>query len=495
MKLYFADLPCYQNLTVDERSHKLYSPEHAFDLQKLPNETLRTDFAAFIIDRASSLYYLSLRSEQTHFHNLAKFLSEYYPEIQHITDIPLEELEKKMKMHLMKKGQNITCSYKKADRRGGYRRENPNISYLKTVYAYFLPNDDAGFNKENDIWRRETIPFSLRASPIGTETQINFSRIKQAQIKAEIKEAALYHLKRLAFRTVLQEVSAINFLSEFLYKNFPEIDSLKDFDRPLLEEYLSYTYLECGRRKDYRGELSSLKSVLNITGKLFSYDNLRGIFLKTDFQKHKRTIYKSYSDAELERLHAAYKLLDKQTARLLLIHEMLGLRISDTLTLKAEDVLLSDDPHIKIAQPKTNNSYQKKISPELAALLQASIEETRTAYGDTPYIFVAEKNPREPMKYSTLHYRLTTLIYTLDLRDDNGNLFTAGTHLFRHTYGKKLCDLLNDDATIAALLGHKSITSVAYYRQMSPKVLAKETKPVIDKRNEKIKQFKKGWME
>ena len=56
-------------------------------------------------------------------------------------------------------------------------------------------------------------------------------------------------------------------------------------------------------------------------------------------------------------------------------------------------------------------------------------------------------------------------------------------------------DLLNDDATIAALLGHKSISSVAYYRQMSPKVLAESTKPVIDARNEKIKKFKKGWME
>lgn len=495
MKLYFGDLPCYQNLTLDERTHKLYSPDHAFDLSKLPNETLRTDFAAFIFDRASSLYYLSLRSEQTHFHNLARFLSEYYPDLEHITDIPLEDLEKKMKMSLMKKGQNITYTQNKVTRKNGYRRENPNISYLKTAYAYFLPSEDAGFNKEADIWRLESIPFSLRASPIGTETQINFTKIRQDGIKTEIKEAALYHLKRLACRTVMQEVGAINNLSEFLFKNFPEIGSLKDFNRALLEEYLSYLYLECGRRKDYRGELSSLKSILNIAGKLFSYDNLRGIFLKSDFQKHKKAIYKSYSDAEIERLHAAYKLLDKQTARLLLIHEMLGLRISDTLTLRSEDVLLTDDPHIRIAQPKTGNSYLKKISPDLAALLEASIEETKVTYGDTPYIFVSDKNPSQPMKYTTLHYRLTSLICTLDLRDDNGNLFTAGTHLFRHTYGKKLCDLLNDDATIAALLGHKSISSVAYYRQMSPKVLAKETKPVIDARNEKIKQFKKGWME
>ena len=61
-------------------------------------------------------------------------------------------------------------------------------------------------------------------------------------------------------------------------------------------------------------------------------------------------------------------------------------------------------------------------------------------------------------------------------------------------YGKKLCDLLNDDATIAALLGHASLSSVSHYRQMSPQTLADKTKPVIDRRNDKINQFKKGWM-
>ena len=54
--------------------------------------------------------------------------------------------------------------------------------------------------------------------------------------------------------------------------------------------------------------------------------------------------------------------------------------------------------------------------------------------------------------------------------------------------------LLNDDATIATLLGHASLSSVSHYRQMSPQTLADKTKPVIDRRNDKINQFKKGWM-
>lgn len=45
--------------------------------------------------------------------------------------------------------------------------------------------------------------------------------------------------------------------------------------RELLEEYLSYLYLESKRKKEYRSELYHLKTVFNTIGRLFSYDNLR----------------------------------------------------------------------------------------------------------------------------------------------------------------------------------------------------------------------------
>ena len=55
MKLYFKDLPCYRNLTTDQRKHSLYAPKHAFDLSRLPPTDIRNDFAAFIFDRATKI--------------------------------------------------------------------------------------------------------------------------------------------------------------------------------------------------------------------------------------------------------------------------------------------------------------------------------------------------------------------------------------------------------------------------------------------------------
>lgn len=147
------------------------------------------------------------------------------------------------------------------------------------------------------------------------------------------------------------------------------------------------------------------------------------------------------------RLHEAYRFLDKQTARILLLHELLGLRISDTLTLKVTDIVMEPKPHLKILQQKTGNYLKKSINNDILLLLNASIKETYETYGEQEYIFVCDKDPKSPLPYKTVYYRLQVLINTHDLKDDHGNPLTAGTHIFRRTYGKKLCDLNLDDVT------------------------------------------------
>ncbi|MBP5607125.1 MAG: tyrosine-type recombinase/integrase [Lachnospiraceae bacterium] len=492
MKLYIKDLPYRRDLGVKEVSENHHLLEHAFNLDRLPNESLRCDFASFIFDRATGVAIGCLGSDQTLFHKVADFLSLYYQDIEHLTEVPLEDMIGKFKRYLMKNGYSLTII--KRHRGKELYETNPAILYLRKAYDYFTPGKDV-FIKERDVWRTKTLPFELRASPGFEDLPLNFSKIKQTEIKKQVKEAALYRLKYKRPKTVKNEICIMNHLSAFLATNFPDLTTLEHFDRSILEEYFAYIYLESDNRVGYSHELYSLKSMLNDIGKLFGYDNLRGIFIRSDFPHMRKSIYKSYSDAELARLHEGYKTLDKQIARLLLIHEMLGLRISDTTNLKKADVFLGDDPHIRIYQPKTDKTYVKKINDEIVSLLTASIDYDNEHYGECEYIFVSAKDPTRPISRAAVNSRLVDMIQRLDLRDDNGKLFTGSTHILRHTYGKRLCDMFNDDATIAALLGHSSLQCVSYYRQMSPDVLAETAKPVIDKRNEMIKKHKKGWME
>ena len=69
--------------------------------------------------------------------------------------------------------------------------------------------------------------------------------------------------------------------------------------------------------------------------------------------------------------------MDVQIARCLLIHQMLGTRISDTLTLRPDCLTRENGQDmIEIYQVKTKR-YKKPISKELAKLLQSSIEYTQ----------------------------------------------------------------------------------------------------------------------
>lgn len=489
MKLYFKDLPCWKN--VKNNNSRTYCPNWAFDLKRLPNESLRELFEKFILYRAHNISAGSLREEQSQFNKMADFLTQNYANIGSLLEIEEEELHKQADLWLLKTGRRRIYEKSRLDRCKKCIITNPIHGYISRAYEFFMP-PKSGFNKDLDIWQTNEMPIRLRESPIRNILTLNFSEIKQDEIKREVKEYILLTLSQHSLATARAELTAVKQLSWFLKSKYPEIQSLNHFKRIHWEEYLAFL-LDSNRKKDYRTELSHLKTVVVTVGKMFSYEN-GNVFLESDFPSRKNVIYKCYSDSELKRFHDSYKYLDKQTARLMIIHELLGLRINETLTLKKKDVLLGDRPRVRIWQEKTGRAYEKGINSDIVILLLQSIKETSDKYGEQEYVFVDDKNPKHPMKYSTLAYRLRKLILQHNLCDDTGDLFTVGTHIFRHTYGKKLCDLFTDDMTISRLLGHSSNSTVSNYRRMSTTVLTQSTKEVINNRNEKIKMFKGGWM-
>lgn len=115
--------------------------------------------------------------------------------------------------------------------------------------------------------------------------------------------------------------------------------------------------------------------------------------------------------------------MDVQLARCLLIHQMLGTRISDTLTLRINCLTRENGQDmIEIHQVKTKR-YKKPISKELAKLIQRSIEYTQEKFGDTKYIFVNEKEPNRPIQYMTIKTKVMSMIQEKQLKDDHGELF------------------------------------------------------------------------
>ena len=244
-----------------------------------------------------------------------------------------------------------------------------------------------------------------------------------------------------------------------------------------------------------RAEITRLRSLLNMVADIYQYPQVKELILNRDIPPDIKPEFKVYSDEELKRFNAFLSKVDIQTARMLTIHQMLGTRISDTMTLRSDCLIEKNgDTLIRIYQMKTHY-YEKPVSQELAALIREAIRYTEERYGKYQYIFVSEKDPTKIMSYGTIYARITKAIYRENLRDDNGNYFTFSTHMYRHVYGVKLAEMHLDDWTIARLLGHKSLRNVKYYRKMSNIILANDTRKTRNRLSQMILSCLDGWEE
>ena len=292
---------------------------------------------------------------------------------------------------------------------------------------------------------------------------------------------------------IIKELTAIRRLSKYLKETYPDIHSAEELNRELLEEHLMYLATEAEDMNNYRMDLTRLRGTLETIGKLYGYPHLEILFLASDLPRQVQPKLKSYSDSELIRFNAALAELDEQMERLMVIHQMLGTRISDTLILQTDCLYRQDGhPMIQIRQMKTT-TFVKPISAELELLIEKAIEYSKKRYGDTVYIFVDEKNSKRPMQYNTVQNKVMDLIQKKDLRDDHGELFGFGTHMFRHVYGIRLTELHLDDWTIAKLLGHTSVKNVKFYRKMSLQIIADETREIRAEMSRMIRANLAGW--
>ena len=326
-----------------------------------------------------------------------------------------------------------------------------------------------------------------------SEDRLNPSSPVQPDIREEVKKAVFMHLKYSPLGTIQSEMTAIKRFARFLEKRCPDIKSLQELERLHIEQYLIYLQTEAHERKNYRSDLYALRRVLEDVGNLYERQSLSELFLSNDFPSTPRHLFKFYSDAEIKRLNEHIFKMDEQICRALIIHQLLGTRISDTLTLKPDCLSMREGRYfIRIDQVKSV-TYEKAISEEVARLIMKAIDYTKERYGETTYIFVKKNDPTKPYQYSMIQNQIMKMIRQEDIRDDNGELLQFGTHIFRHCYGKKLTEMHVDDWMIARLLGHTSTQSVHYYRKIGNKLMADETRAAREKIDMILLDIIEGW--
>lgn len=492
-RIYLYELESYKRATKRQIESMHMSADRFFDLEELPNEMLREEMRTFLLERGNRLSITSITREIPAYNVLCRFINDKESHLQSFRGKPLEEMEKRLKGWLL--NNHYLISYARTSKAYPERAhaDVSSVAFLKKLYCFLEPPDNRP-EREKDVWTLKKLDIPLMDNPIRRVDKINFKPITQRQMREEIKTVIFMELKNVAVGTVLAEMSAIKRFSKFLAERMPQVQSCKDVNRDVIESYLTYLNTEV-IKKSFRTELIYVKNLLELAGKVFDRSDLGELFFEGDIPSEVRTLYKSYSDDEMIRLNTHIVEMNEQVARALIIHQMLGTRISDTLTLPPDCLYQKDNQYIiKIHQVKSRY-YEKPISDELAELIQKAISYTEERHGETPYIFVCEHDPSRPYQYSMIQNQVMGMIRQEDLRDDNGELFGFNTHLFRHTYGRKLTEMHLDDYTISRLLGHANTSSVKYYRKMSNSALERETREMRDSMDLILLDIIKEWEE
>ena len=489
-RIYIYELDCYKVASEEQIQRMRISPERYFNLEGLPSEELAEKLEEFIWERGKMLAPSSMASEVTYYNNIREFLIDR--KIQSLDAREEEKIIRMLKGWMLERGYALSSKkYRPAYDKIGI--ESPSIVRHMKKILKFLEEEDGRDEQEKDIWTLKNFDFPVYRNPIKNTETINFTKIVQPDIREEVKKVIFMHLKYEALGTILAEMIATKRFCKYLALRHTDIQSLLDLTRDIIEKYLIYLQTEAKDRKNYRTDLYSLRRVIEDVGNHYDRQDIKCLFINNDFPSTPRYLFRFYSDETIKRLNEYIFQMDEQIARALILHQLLGTRISDTLTLKTDCLSIRGNRYfIRIEQVKSI-TYEKAISDEVARLIIKAIDYTEQRYGKTEYIFVKKDDPSKPFQYSMLQNQVMKLIRRNDIRDENGELLNFGTHMFRHCYGKKLTEMHIDDWMIARLLGHKTLQSVSYYRKIGNKMMADETRVARERIDMILLDIVKEW--
>ena len=490
-KLYLVKMHCYKQATSKQLQRFPSTSQCGYDLSFLQSEPLRKEIATFIQARAEEHSISTMYSEIFPYKQLCRFLNDKFPKAQSFSQFDTEKTLTSLKAWLLEHGYKISGQKFRKDSGKYVATEVGAVAYLRKVLLYFSPKDNR-LEVEKDTWELENLGISLQMNPTKVVKTIDFSFISHELMRTEAKRAILLELSCKKVDTVKAELHSLKRFIRFLGNKYPEIRSFRELNRECIEEYLLYLKTEV-RKKSFRTELIYLRTLIEEISKVFDSPDMQQLFLSSDIPRDRRVLYRYYSDSELKRLNREIIKMDEQIARALILHEMLGTRISDTLTLAVDCLFRKDGkPYIRIDSVK-GHQYSKPVSEDVVKRVTKAIQYTRKRYGETHYIFVKKDDTERPMTYSRIYYQIASMIHEKNLRDDNGNLFGVGTHMFRHNYGRKLTEMHVDDLTISKLLGHADMQTVSNYRRLSNEQLAAESLEMRQSMDTLLKEIIGGW--
>ena len=346
-------------------------------------------------------------------------------------------------------------------------------------------NDDRPYF-EKDIWVLSELPFELQNLESHPIKKLVFSHIPQEKIKVSTKSYVQKRFGSVSLSWLKAQITSMNRFSRWLDTNYPEITSLAQLDRNIMESYIEFLRTSSGlSSKQYSQYLFSLSSFFEISRFLKIKDTPRCILLdKNDYHTKSTVSPHPYTDNEIQQIVEHLKDMDNiQYARMIYAQITIGNRNCELCTLEPNFLSKNEFTgkyRLAIDSTKTTNPYAIPVDDKTAEILLAAYAHSKKLYGDdVKYIFAASKDTC--IQKNVLTYALQKLVLKYNITDDVGRPLKIKLHRFRTTKVSKYLQQGLDADVVSLLVGHKVRSSLKYYAKASNTDLQKCLKPLADK--------------
>lgn len=346
---------------------------------------------------------------------------------------------------------------------------------------------------QKDIWDVRKLGVPVNISPANPKYTLNFQNISQNWLRKKTKKYMLHRIQYKAMTTVLNDMKAINVLSEFLLEYYPNINDLSAFDHKAAEKFVAYMRMKQKSSLTINKTISRVKMFFD-NGNLLSIKGLpvKPVFLETDIAKIPQKIPIPFTNYELRQLNEHINELPIYYARMFFILENCGMRVGDlcesTILVGNQSCLQKyDDGYIfTYAQPKGHKINTVPVTELIADVIRSAIKDSQEKYGlKCKYIFA--RSIDQCVKSEDFVKAMNRLSLKNNMKTEVGEPLHIKGHTFRKTKATEYANMGISIDLIRIMLGHSTLNSLKHYITIHNVTMVDAMRNIIVEDNTRIK--------
>ena len=495
----WAEHPFFEELS---EKQKTYCRNLSVDFRKCTNRALRQEIKYYGQCQIED-HIVLISTFQTHFIYLYQvfffFMNAYHPEIDSMLDYDQNSFEQEFTEYWQSLGRAVTSPLRQVDGQMQIRVYDKyrsgalgKILHIPRDIREHLWNPAQKFQFDDDSWDIRLTPFRDKVPPYRPRYTLAFDRISQHRIKKSAKHYIYHKLATKSFATCQDYLKGINLLSEYLGKEYPEINGLAELNREIVEGFLRYAK-GTGRMTSYTSanRIGKVRDFLETCILLNLEDQPPcQLIMDTDYLCRKKTMPRFFTDEELRQFNEHLDDLPREIARMLFTIENVGMRISELCALQL-DCLSRDiggEYVLTYYQFKSKKMNRVPINQELAQCLERAKADVIDSFGeDCPYIFT--RDGKKPISIEIFLRALNELSYKHHFVDRAGKPLRVKSHTFRGTVATNYINIGIDPNVIRMMIGQADMRSLKFYIEASDESVLASTRTLIEHQDRLIRSI------